>query len=185
MSSLTGNPTSKPKYAELIKFVGLPESIADSITALLQPSITTSEVLQKLKSVPLLHGNQLPAVPAIYFVYQRERLLHIGRTMNLHQRWIIHHRRREFAKLEGVRIAWFDCDEKSLAELEKSQIELLEPEINSEAVKSEHSALIQFRLSGAELEALIAHQAEGESLNLAAQRLMKERLRQLGWGLEP
>ncbi len=36
------------------------------------------------------------------------------------------------------------------------------------------SELIQFRLSGAELEALKAIAQEGESLNLAAQRLVKE-----------
>lgn len=36
------------------------------------------------------------------------------------------------------------------------------------------SELIQFRLSGAELEALKAIAQEGESLNLLAQRLLKE-----------
>jgi hypothetical protein len=36
------------------------------------------------------------------------------------------------------------------------------------------SDLIQFRLSGKALEALQARQKEGESLNLAAQRVMKE-----------
>jgi hypothetical protein len=38
------------------------------------------------------------------------------------------------------------------------------------------SELIQFRLSGQALEALQAKQKEGESLNLAAQRVMKELL---------
>jgi hypothetical protein len=38
------------------------------------------------------------------------------------------------------------------------------------------SQLIQFRLSGIELEALKAYAHEGESLNLAAQRFLKERL---------
>ena len=36
------------------------------------------------------------------------------------------------------------------------------------------SELIQFRLSGSELEALKASAQEGESINLAAQRLLKE-----------
>jgi hypothetical protein len=36
------------------------------------------------------------------------------------------------------------------------------------------SDLIQFRLSGKALEALQSRQKEGESLNLAAQRVMKE-----------
>jgi predicted transcriptional regulator len=38
------------------------------------------------------------------------------------------------------------------------------------------SELIQFRLSGKALEALQGKQKEGESLNLAAQRVMKEML---------
>jgi hypothetical protein len=36
------------------------------------------------------------------------------------------------------------------------------------------SELIQFRLSGSQLEALKASAQEGESINLAAQRLLKE-----------
>jgi hypothetical protein len=38
------------------------------------------------------------------------------------------------------------------------------------------SQLIQFRLSGIELEALKAYAHEGESLSLAAQRFLKEKL---------
>jgi hypothetical protein len=38
------------------------------------------------------------------------------------------------------------------------------------------SDLIQFRLSGKALEALQSRQKEGESLNLTAQRVMKEML---------
>ncbi len=35
---------------------------------------------------------QLPSCPAIYFVMQGERVLYIGQTINLAQRWATHNR---------------------------------------------------------------------------------------------
>lgn len=129
MPNLKGNPNFKPKYGEPTKVVRLPESLATSVTDLLKQGSTTKEVLQQLESVSLLHRSQLPEIPAIYLVYQGERLLYIGRTKNLKQRWLTHHRYKQFAQLEDVRVAWFPCKEE-VPEVEATLIELLEPELN-------------------------------------------------------
>ena len=131
MPNPKGNLDWKPKYGETTKVVRLPESLADNVTALLKQEVSAIDVLQQLESVPLLHRSQLPSVAAVYLVYQSDRLLYIGRTENLKQRWSQHHRQNQFAELEDVRIAWFPCTEDAPL-LESTLIELLEPEFNGQ-----------------------------------------------------
>jgi len=133
MPNPKGNPNFKPKYGEPTKVVRLPESLAMSVADLLKQGSTTKEVLQQLESVSLLHRSQLPEIQAIYLVYQGERLLYIGRTKNLKQRWLTHHRYKQFAQLEDVRVAWFPCQEQ-VPEVEATLIELLEPELNGQDI---------------------------------------------------
>lgn len=128
-----GNPNWKPKYGEPTKVVRLPQSLADSVTELLKQGSSPAEVLQQLESVSLLHKSQLPEIPAIYLVYQGEKLLYIGRTKNLKQRWLTHHRQKQFTQLEDARIAWFPCTEDA-PEVETTLIELLEPELNGQDI---------------------------------------------------
>jgi hypothetical protein len=175
MPNPQGNPEWKPKYGEPTKVVRLPESLAEQVTALLKQEISTIEVLQQLESVPLLHRSQLPEIAAIYLVYQGDRLLYIGRTGNLKQRWIQHHRQKQFAAIEDVRIAWFPCHEGQ-PELEATLIELLEPQLNGQEGSrlDTKNRVFSFRLNDAEIGILEARKLQGESIDQTARRLLKE-----------
>lgn len=164
MPNPKGNLDWKPKYGETTKVVRLPESLADNVTALLKQEVSAIDVLQQLKSVPLLHRSQLPPVAAVYLVYQSDRLLYIGRTENLKQRWSGHHRQKQFSELEEVRIAWFPCTEDAPL-LESTLIELLEPEFNGqEQPNITGKSLINFRCPDDVLEAISDRAVEsGES----------------------
>ncbi len=129
MPNPQGNPEWKPKYGEKTKVVRLPESLAEQVTALLKRGATTTEVMQQLVSVPLLHRSQLPEVAAIYLVYQGEVLLYIGRTENLKQQWVQHHRLGQFEECEDVRIAWFP-ERENPPQLEATLLNLLEQEFS-------------------------------------------------------
>jgi hypothetical protein len=111
-----GNPNFKPKYDEPTKVVRLPESLAERVTALLKEKVKAEDVLQQLKSLPLLDRSQLPAIPAIYLIYTGSRLLTIGRTIDLKQ--CVRQNKASFSQVKDVRIAWFEYDaELSLADL--------------------------------------------------------------------
>lgn len=92
---------------------------------------------QSLPSVSLDERYTLPDENAIYFVYQASRLLYIGRTASLLNRWINHHRWGDFNQLEGeIRISWFSAGLEDQPVLEESLIDLLEPEMNGTPVKN-------------------------------------------------
>lgn len=86
-----------------------------------------------LPSLPLTNHRKLPNCPAIYFVLDdSETVLYIGRTGNLQQRWIAHHRWSQFANFSGnVRVAWMECTDASLLlESERVLIEHFQPLLN-------------------------------------------------------
>ncbi|MEI2582370.1 GIY-YIG nuclease family protein [Scytonema sp. PRP1] len=85
-----------------------------------------------LPSLPLGERKQLPRCSAVYFVLAENRILYIGKTVNLLQRWAAHHRWSEFVKLfPTVRIAWLECsDETLLTEIEPLLIKEFSPELN-------------------------------------------------------
>lgn len=68
-----------------------------------------------LPSLPLVERLHLPKCSAVYFVMQHERVLYIGRTINLAQRWATHQKWSYLIKLDTpVRIAWLECSDKNL-----------------------------------------------------------------------
>lgn len=85
-----------------------------------------------LPSLPLLDRRNLPDCPAVYFVLNGERILYIGKSVNLAQRWAAHHHWSLLSKLDAdVRIAWLECSEvELLAEIESALIKQLKPELN-------------------------------------------------------
>lgn len=89
-----------------------------------------------LPYLPLLERQNLPECPAIYFVLERERILYIGRSNNLRQRWMSHHRYNELEKMAGdIRLAWLECSDRSLLpEIERALIKHFQPPLNHSRV---------------------------------------------------
>lgn len=85
-----------------------------------------------LPSLPLKNRRSLPNCPAVYFVLAGERILYIGRAINLAQRWAAHHRWNQLLQFDTlVKIAWIECSEVQLLdEIEAALIEQFNPELN-------------------------------------------------------
>lgn len=86
--------------------------------------------LFELPSIAFTKRPKLPPCPALYFVLAEEKLLYVGRTANLLQRWNMHHRRSDFVKHNADRIAWLECSDLSELEMEDDLIATLEPALN-------------------------------------------------------
>jgi DNA-binding Xre family transcriptional regulator len=89
-----------------------------------------------LPSLCLTRRSELPEVPAIYFaINSLDQIQYIGRSQNLRQRWLSHHRQFQLQAIDSVRIAWLRCDDVSLlAEIEAALIEWFEPPLNGSIV---------------------------------------------------
>lgn len=103
-------------------------------------------VLQKinpltLPSLALAERKYLPACAALYFVIESETVLYIGRSKNLANRWISHHKLDKLLLEESeVRIAWFavECVE-SVAALEDFLIQYIKPALNKRICQTDAS----------------------------------------------
>ena len=81
-----------------------------------------------LPSVPVSDRKQLPEVPCIYFaIDSADTIQYIGKSVNPRRRWAQHHKR---GSVEGCRIAYFDCDEILLDEIELALISYFDPPLN-------------------------------------------------------
>lgn len=88
-----------------------------------------------LPSLSLANRSALPSCPAIYFALENDRVLYVGRSCNLQQRWITHHRYSQLKGFNNVRIAWLECSDPSLLpEIEAALIEYFQPELNTTRV---------------------------------------------------
>ena len=120
--------------------------------------------------------NKLPQERAIYFVWNEEQLLYIGKTDNLRDRFSNHPKLPNFV-LAGIetRVSWLPATDDNLAAFESSLIEELEPEFNqATALGEDKSRVVSFRLPQ-ELEARIVEQSQqGESFNDTAKRILIE-----------
>jgi len=91
-----------------------------------------------LPSLCLTRRSELPETPAIYFAIDSlDQIQYIGRSRNLKQRWHSHHRQFELQAINGIRIAWLQCDDVSLlGEIEAALIEWFEPLLNGSIVRA-------------------------------------------------
>lgn len=90
-----------------------------------------------LPSMPLGERNNFPSISCIYFVVDSEsQVVYVGRTNNLKNRWIRHHRREDIKLIQNASVAWLEVtDIDSLAELEQSIIERLNPQLNGRTLE--------------------------------------------------
>ncbi len=125
-----------------------------------------------LPSLPLLERRHLPKCPAIYFALEGNKVLYIGRTNNLNQRWTIHHRWQQLQATHGeVRIAWLECSNISLlSSIEDALIEHFQPLLNG-------SAVVPTALVASKLPSMSVY-IEPE-LKAAAEKLAKKQKRSL------
>lgn len=88
-----------------------------------------------LPSLSLAARSQLPPCPAAYFVLEGDRVLYVGRSVNLRQRWLAHRRYKQFKAISNVRIAWLECSDPSLLpEIEVALIEYFQPSLNGKLI---------------------------------------------------
>ena len=89
-------------------------------------------------------GGMRPSVAQRYTVLRATpsrsgpNVLYIGRTKNISQRWLGHHRKADVAQWDNVSISWleFDGSIDLLDEIERACIEHFRPILNGRAVES-------------------------------------------------
>lgn len=72
-----------------------------------------------------------PCQRALYFVFSGERLLYIGATTDLKQRWLSHHRMDQFIEAGNPRVAWIVIPRRwDLEYVERWAIDQFQPILN-------------------------------------------------------
>ncbi len=102
--------------------------------------LPTLKQIQALPSFLLSQREKLPSISAIYCVLQGEKVLYIGQTKNLNQRWRSHHRYPELKIIPNARLVWLPCPVEKLDELETHMIETLDPVLNGKKAPSNKMA---------------------------------------------
>ncbi|MGB3208694.1 MAG: helix-turn-helix domain-containing protein [Crinalium sp.] len=103
--------------------------------------------LTALPFLPLTDRKLLPEVPAIYFAIDQNNVIqYIGRSVNLKQRWVGHHRYRQLEKMSGIKLVWLEISDVSLlTTIEEVLIDFFDPILNSKLIKVYRSS---FRAKG-------------------------------------
>lgn len=106
--------------------------------------------LLELPSLPLECYKTLPKCAAVYMVLSSEnKVLYIGQSVNIQNRWRSHHRRKRLIKIPGLRIAWLQVSDFSLLEsIELALIQFFTPKLNrpiSTKNRKPNTALIKLR----------------------------------------
>ena len=94
----------------------------------------------KLPSLKLFQLKELPPCVAIYFaIDEQQRVIYVGKTKDLNERWKNHHRMpnlQEMDKDSPVAIAWKPWNTEGLDEAEKYFISAFQPLLNGTKVMS-------------------------------------------------
>lgn len=121
--------------------VRCPQDLLDGIEAQMKETgqnkteVVVDMLRKSVPSLPIMERAKLPPVSAIYFVTTPyNKLLYIGQTNNLFNRWLQHHRYQQFIEASpDTRVAWFEFDESdrnSMPVVEDELITLLNSEYN-------------------------------------------------------
>lgn len=102
----------------------------------------------RLPSILWRDKSELPLLSGIYFVLDGVDILYVGKAKNLRRRWQSnsHHRYAAIAHLqriiddsklgEPIKIAWVECPEEYLSQLEREMIKQFNPRFNSKPVRT-------------------------------------------------
>jgi hypothetical protein len=87
-----------------------------------------------LPLVPFSIKNTLPRTAGIYFaLHITGKVLYVGATRNLHQRWnTYHHRSGELQEMGCTSVAYYLCGIDVLAEIECTMIQRFSPPLNKQ-----------------------------------------------------
>lgn len=135
-----------------------------------------------LPSLPLTNKTELPGVSAVYFVIAGDRIIYVGKSRNISQRWANHHRLKQIKAVYGeAMIAWLECPEENLKYIEQIFIQQLQPELNA-TPQTLYSKRINVYFAYGEEEAIYAEIAEvakqeKRSLSQTAKLLVVEGLK--------
>lgn len=101
--------------------------------------------VKTLPSLPLSKRREFPACSAVYLVVgEDKKVLYIGRTVNLSQRWKTHHRYSVFRAINGIRLAWLEVtDLYLLPPIEEALIKYFKPPNNT--TRSEQEVYTRFK----------------------------------------
>ncbi|MBW4443299.1 MAG: GIY-YIG nuclease family protein [Plectolyngbya sp. WJT66-NPBG17] len=101
--------------------------------------------INRLPAVAIEDAGLLPSLPAVYFVIANERILYIGKALNLQQRWKNHHRWGEiFALGVAARLHWLEFNDALLIQLlEQCFINYFDPPMNNTPVVEHKNNLLK------------------------------------------
>lgn len=114
-------------------------------------TVVVDMLRNSVPSLPIMERAKLPQVPAIYFVITpSNKLLYIGQTKNLFNRWLQHLWYQQFIEADpNSRVVWFSFDEdsnSSMPEIENEPIGLLSSNFNGTALPpNNNTPLLSFR----------------------------------------
>ena len=87
--------------------------------------------ISSLPSVYLESKSELPRESAIYFAIDSQgNIQYIGRSSDIKQRWMKHHRFSQLTSIGNIRIAYLCMDADILPSVEKALIEWFRPSLN-------------------------------------------------------
>ena len=121
--------------------VRCPQDIIDGITTAMNATgqnkteVVVDMLRNSVPSLRIMERAKLPKVAAIYFVITpSNKLLYIGQSKNLFNRWLQHHRYQQFIETSpDSRVVWFEFDDserESIPLIEGELIKLLDSEYN-------------------------------------------------------
>jgi DNA-binding Xre family transcriptional regulator len=104
-----------------------------------------------LPCLPVAMRKQLPACPSIYFVMEDGEPVYIGRSINLNNRWVSHHRLNQLSS--DASISWLEVSDPLLLDgIERALIDYFCPRLNGTDVIRETKRLPIHDLPPIELE---------------------------------
>lgn len=126
-----------------------------------------------LPAVTLPDREKLPQISGLYFVLDSEKVLYIGRSIDIKTRWASqnHHRLKQLLnrKTESILIAWLKIDDADmLPVIEKEAIDRFSPLLNDSPVEGGKKSrrfyvadLSEYHKDTLKVEAFINGKAEG------------------------
>lgn len=101
--------------------------------------MSTIQNIEQLPNVLVKNRCLLPETSGVYFVVTiAGRLLYIGKSRNMRQRWITNHHRIEQLHPQNAKIHWMELSEDQIDDTEKTLIAHFKPVLNGRRItKSE------------------------------------------------
>lgn len=123
-----------------------------------------------LPKVLFEHRDSLPDSRGLYFVFEREDLVYIGKSSSFRTRWRQHHRAYQLEKMKSVCIAFWEIDlsDEDLMLLEGAAISQFQPKLNWAKVEKDSSPMVEIKFSVPPVlaeQALALSQSEGLKLS--------------------